>query len=183
MKASLLNTVVARLALAQITADSDGLYVSVVPSRETVKTLRWMNKLLEKAGLTSRSPVADWHITVVYSKVPPVDLPSLYDKAKLDAATIYLADTRAVEYWDGHKDQGVIVLTFDSPQLSRHNKILQDLGYTATFPEYTAHMTLASDIHPEITKEKALELVAELNKKLKPTTDLTFTGIRVEDIN
>lgn len=168
---------------AQLSPNNKGIYVSVCPTKETISKLRYLHEALLSKKLSGVSPIGDWHVTVCYSKVPSNNVYELYDKFNLDSKRIYRAMPNKLEYWTGHKNHGVIVLTFVSPELAIQNGIIQSAGYKATFPDYTPHLTLASYIHPSIDMQQAEALVADMNSKLINTGYLEFTGIRIEDVS
>lgn len=156
---------------------TEGCYASVVPLRKSVDKLRELrNKLV--GNIQGVLPLVDWHTTVIYSK-DNVDAESIYDKIGVDPSIQFLAKPVKVEYWDGHKGQGVLVLVMKSDGLTSLHARFRRLGLTPTFDPYVPHMTLASDFDdPELGKELAASLTESLDD-----TVLEFCGLRVEDVS
>lgn len=156
---------------------TEGCYASVVPLRKSVDKLRELrNKLV--GNIQGVLPLVDWHTTVIFSK-DNVDANSIYDKIGVDPSIQYTAKPVKVEYWDGHKGQGVLVLLLKSDGLQKLHTRFRRLGLTPTFDPYVPHMTLASDFNdPELGKMMAASLTKSLDN-----TALEFCGLRVEDVS
>lgn len=164
-----------------------GLYISVSPVRESVNKLRlFRDMLLEYASDEEIDigvqPIINWHVTVIYSKTNPENLEELYDNFALDAGKVYEAKVSKIELWDGHKNQGVIVLMLDCPELVKLNKKFQDSGLKVSFPDYDPHITLADSVYAKTDKAEAEKLVEELNDALG-NISLKLTGIMAENVS
>ena len=97
-------------------------------------------------GIASTLPAGDMHVTIAFSR-EPVDWSSLTpDQGTLTA----VGGTRfAHQFAPKAKDNGALVLRFESPALDARWKAFCDAGASWDFPEYSPHITLTYSV-PEV---------------------------------
>lgn len=86
------------------------------------------------------------HCTIMYSSKRKCS-PGLADHVL--PALVATAPIVALDYWDGHDDEGYIVAKLDSPLMNERNAFWTNKGLQHSFPDYTAHVTL---LHGEPAK-------------------------------
>jgi hypothetical protein len=163
----------------------EGAYISVIPDRRGVETLRVFTSQLKKYGLEEFvSANNDFHVTVMYSEnqaPDPDKLPYLKPEARIQA---YLM---ALNVWPGHDEDGHIVGRLHSPALVALNKFWSDLGCVSeNFDEYKPHVTLASGFlkNGGTLPPTASLYIKKCNQYLKETPlKLTLFGHRIENIS
>jgi len=161
-----------------------GLYISVMPSAASVRNLEPVINVLHSFGV-SYTGMPNLHVTVLYSSTSVSDLDQLYKTAEIDPTNIYIANVDKFEYWAGHKNQGVLVLKLNSPQLEKVHYKLRKEGYKVNFPDYQAHMTFVDDLHDQGFNEKrSKQLVKILNGQLSGVLNkLELTGMKAESVS
>lgn len=148
---------------------SSGTYVCVLPDKESKLKLAKIS-----AALGHPIPIAeveDLHSTVMYSKGSfPREL-SLPRKR-------FGAKVVGLEFWDGHNNDGYVVVILDSPDLVARNRFWTAQGLKHSFDDYTPHVTLFSKI------EKTPELVNKINAVSKKAigTTLVFDQEQIEGL-
>ena len=151
-----------------------GLYCCVTPVKGFGQLRKILSDRLEEENIDCE-PFEEMHCTIMYSRD---DAPhSIRVIQLLDAPPFsYKAWTDKLDYWDGHDGKGYLVLRLTSHDLAVRHEQYKDLGCTHSFPNYEAHITIASDI-------KKPDCFAELNRMLKNNKfEITFNGEHVEDI-
>ena len=148
---------------------SSGTYICVIPDEESTLKL-----IKISAALGYKIPsdeVENLHSTVMYSKGKfPKGLPLERKR--------FGAKISGIEFWDGHDNDGYVVLTLDAPDLVARNRFWAAQGLTHSFEDYTPHVTLFSKI------EKTQDLVNKINalgSKVVGTT-LVFNQEQVEGL-
>lgn len=164
--------------------EKDGLYISVMPTAESVKNLSYLFTTIKNIGLEYTGMV-NLHVTVIFSATTTKDLDKLYKQAKIDPAKTFEAKVKKFDYWEGHKNQGVLVLLLDCPELETAHYNLREKGYSVTYPDYKPHMTIIDDLHTQgYNGKKAKNLAAILNAQvLGSHRTIQLTGMKAEAAN
>lgn len=135
---------------------TNGLYSAVTPMSDHVSSVV---EIAKELGLEVDEDKL--HVTIVYSKVNPVEpgeVEAFTRKDEEHKAIIY-----AVDSWVGHNGKTYIVLKLVSEALTMQNAMYHQLGAEHTFIPYAPHITLSKDI--EVDDEMKAKFKA-LNKKL-----------------
>ncbi len=173
-----------KLEKAAFLKEDTGLYVSVIPTAAAIRNMQPIIDAIQSFGL-SYTGMPNLHVTVIYSSTSVKDLDQLYKSAEIDPSLMFVANIVKFEYWEGHKNQGVLVLKLKCPQLETVHYALREDGYKVSYPDYQPHMTLIDNLHEQGYKEKkAKQLVQILNSQLQainPRIDLT--GMKAESTN
>lgn len=163
-----------------------GTYISALPTAATVKLLEPLRELLIEEDFKNLHPVLNWHITVVHSKDNIEDVDQLYGLFPMESDRTFPASVDYVTWWPGHNKKGYLVVKLKSPELSRLNKQLRDLGLKVSFDDYEAHITLAEEVLKTHDEDQMHAIVSKLNlyvMKNLIADQLEFTGIRLEDVS
>jgi hypothetical protein len=130
--------------------------------------------VLEEEGIKC-DPVDELHCTLMYSAK---EAPHSIRVSKLlnEGPFQFKATPEKLEFWPGHDQVGYVVLKMSSRDLQARFNQYVDLGCEHSFPDYQAHMTIASHV---TSKPKCL---TELNKELCMMLPIKFSGEHVEDI-
>lgn len=119
---------------------NSGTYVSVSPDDESKKYIREMVK-----SLNPPFPLDifddEAHMTIMYSRHECIDEDQLQFPESIVALPLKF------EYWDGHDNDGYLVLKMISKPASDLNQHLLDLGAEHSFDDYTPHMTIIHGIY------------------------------------
>ena len=115
----------------------------------------------------------DLHVTVMYSKV--AILP--YYVINVDHSFFTETNAIGVEYWDGHDDDGYLVVKIESSDLQRLHSKWKQCGAVPTFSDYTPHMTLKTPF------KKNDDLVKKLDERVKNIPlNLTLLQEQIQDL-
>jgi hypothetical protein len=170
-----------RIVEASLSGD-EGCYISVLPDRGAVWWLTKLRDMLPRDLHRHAHVDADFHSTVLYTK-DNIDHHAVHNVGGLDPSIVYKAEPREVVYWNGHKNQGVIVLTLKCAELERlHYFLRNQFGVSATFDEYVPHITLCSDFG-EIDKKELSKILKDMNRYIQDAKPLNLCGIRAEDVS
>lgn len=138
--------------------DADaGCYVWVTPDASACQAL---------VGLLRTAPfktfdATELHTTVLYSPTLP-DYRNVPDFE--DGVNWYDGDIVAVESWIDHKNRTIVVLKIESKPLQDLHDALLKVGFTYTYPDYKAHMTIAKGIELDAA---ARLWINKLNERLE----------------
>lgn len=179
-----LKTKVSKLETSSFLTTGEGLYVSVVPSADSIKVLDPVIDSLLNTGL-SYTGLPNLHVTVIYSSTSVKDVDEMYRNAEIDPAERFIATIEKFEYWPGHKNQGVLVLKMKSPALEKVHQGLREDGYEVTYPDYQAHMTFIDNLHEQGFDEvKSKKLVQFVNAQFALAgKKIELTGMKAESTN
>lgn len=161
----------------------DGTYASVKPTDASAARLQAFCIVAKSMGFEKVTSPLDLHVTVMYSQVGlnhdyQLDLWSKY----FSVEKVFSADVGDFTHWAGHDDEGYLVLELKSTALTELNGLLRDkYGLKSSFPDYKAHVTIATDAYVNGSPDKAEACCERLNSMRKPAT-LNFCGLRVEDL-
>jgi hypothetical protein len=120
----------------------DGLYVSVNPSLsgKFFKFYEFCSDILRSKGLPVYPPL-ELHATLVYSQ----DSPSVEACNHLvDPERHFDGVVTGTEMYEGHDNDGYLVLLIDSPSLQKRHKQWKEIGASHSFDAYKCHITLCS---------------------------------------
>lgn len=151
---------------------TSGIYTSATPSIESVSKIV---ALLESADYPfSLDKFKDEaHMTIMYCRNEAIDADSVSVEDEIIALPLRF------EHWNGHDNNGYIVLKCVSkPASDLHDHIL-GLGAEHSFSDYTPHITISTDVGTtDVTEliEKLTTLV-----KSKPVFLVNFDTINIED--
>ena len=173
-----------KFELAEFLDNENGLYISVIPTAAAVRNLQPIIDAIQSFGLTYTG-MPNLHVTVLYSKTSVTDLDALYKGSEIDPSNFFVANILKFEYWEGHKNQGVLVLKLKCPQLEKVHYELREQGYKVSFPDYQPHMTFIDNLHEQGYKEKkAKQLVQILNGQLQAVNPrVELTGMKAEAVS
>ena len=128
-----------------------GVYVSVIPTEDTLKVLS------EVAGVLGFNPdPSKFHVTVMYSKKAPNSVQTYGSK-------IHNATLDKVEVFTGHDDKNYLAAKLQSDSLQFLHKSWCKRGAEHSFDSLMPHVTLWSDV--EVTPQLTTRVDA-LNKRL-----------------
>lgn len=134
-----------------------GIYVSVLPTDDSKNVIRETIK-----NLNPPFPLDMFddnaHMTIMYSRDEHID----EDQLQLPDSIIALPIK--FEYWDGHDNDGYLVLKMISKPASELNEHIISLGAEHSFADYTPHMTIIHKIYDY--RDKINEWLEEANKNL-----------------
>lgn len=120
-----------------LTEDSSGSYVCVLPDDLTKARLIAIASMLNIS--LSYDQVEDLHSTIVYAR-------GCFPKDPTTSSSVFGAMINQLQYWDGHDNEGYLVIILDSPQLVARNRYWAAQGLEHSFEDYTPHVTLATGI-------------------------------------
>lgn len=151
--------------LTPLTKES-GAYVSVTPDATGLRTL---SELAIALGVVT--DVDKLHCTLSYAK-------NCFPTAGADNCLRFGAKIVGIEFWDGHDNDGYLVVKFDSPDLEARNRFWTSHGLKHSFDDYTPHSTLVSKL------EKTPELIIRIGKVVRIAygRSITFTNETIEGI-
>lgn len=147
-------------------SEGSGAYVSVTPDNDGIRTL---SEIAITLGVVT--DVDKLHCTLSYARdcVPTARaVPTLHFGAKV----------AGLEFWDGHDNDGYLVVILDSPDLVARNRYWTEQGLKHSFDDYTPHSTLIHKI------DKTPDLVARMGKvsRLAYGRTLTFVNETIEGL-
>lgn len=139
-----------------------GIYVSVSPDDGSKNSIREIVK-----SFNPPFPLDifddDAHMTIMYSRHDYID------ENKLQIPESIVALTSKFEYWDGHDNDGYLVLKMISKPASDLHQHILELGAEHSFDDYMPHMTIIHGIYnykkeinewlQKVNKESILKLV------------------------
>ena len=138
-----------------------GAYVSVVPTVPAAcKLVDWATEI---GFILTPEEVEELHCTVMYS---PKDNPR---QDISNPGQIYTARFIGLEWWPGHKGEGVVVARLQSSELGLRKLDWELQGCRSTFEGYIPHVTLKSRINLDP------QLTANLRKRLNRSVGETLT--------
>lgn len=134
----------------------EGLYISVVPDKESLQKLsEFCKRNFGKVDLE------DIHCTLMYSEVGIARGVALkFSKPR------YIAYADYFEYWEGHDKAGYLVLKLRSEELEEEHSRLKVAGCKPTYDIYSPHITIVTPIDKEEGEKKVLIGNAGLSNKL-----------------
>jgi hypothetical protein len=149
---------------------SSGTYVCALPDAETQTKLARVSAALGHP--LSQEKIEDLHSTIIYAKG------NFPNGLELQRGQRFGAKVTGLEFWDGHDNDGYVVLLLDSPDLMARHQFWVSRGLTHSFEDYTPHVTLFDKI------EKTADLVAKINSVAKKAigTTLVFDQEQVEGL-
>lgn len=152
--------------LTPLTKESSGAYVSVMPDAQGLQTLA---NIAVALGVVSDPD--EMHCTLSYAK-------GCTTKAVANPNLRFGAKIKGIEYWDGHDNDGYLVVMLYSSDLKNRNRYWTARGLKHSFQDYTPHTTLVSKI------EKTPELVTLMGKVGRYVTGqlITFTNETLEGL-
>lgn len=119
---------------------NSGIYVSVSPDDESKKYIREMVK-----SLNPPFPLDifddEAHMTIMYSRNECIDEDQLQFPESIVALPLKF------EYWDGHDNDGYLVLKMISKPASDLHQHILELGAEHSFDDYMPHMTIIHGIY------------------------------------
>lgn len=125
--------------------------------------------------------LADLHCTVMYSKTP-VPVGKIDENKQLpDPRFIQEVGVKGITWWPGHKEQGVLVLLLDPTHIQHLHEKWKKLGAIPTYPDYTPHITLATDI--EYTDKIKSLVENKMNEIDDNPFRITLIQEQVEDLS
>ena len=146
MKLEAKSRLVAKVA-RPLTRESGGTYICVLPDQDSIKTLLRIGDYL---GL--RVDSTELHCTLSYAR-------SCFPKAaKTSKRRTFTATITGLQFWDGHDNDGYLVVTLDSPSLVERNRYWAEHGLKHSFDDYSPHVTLVSKL------DKTPELITAMDK-------------------
>lgn len=153
-----------------LTPQSGGTYVCVLPNAMSKIRLLQIGRLL---GEDLRDQLDELHTTLMYSRghFPINDRPN----PRLE----HQATIVDIEHWDGHDNDGYLVLKLKSQSLQERHRYWSDNGLVHSFEDYTPHVTLASGIGA-LTPE--LKARMDVVRPKVVGTDLVLTNEQVEGL-
>ena len=157
-----------------------GTYCSVTPDIAFCEYLNKCSKVVDALGMKSTSAL-NHHVTLVHSK-NTISKPSHHEiwSKGFHGSTTFKASHTGFTHWAGHDDTGYVVLTLSSPTLSDFNRqLVNEYGLAGSFPDYTPHITVATDVYGKATY--AEDLILALNEIPRPP-NLTLSGMKFEDL-
>ena len=114
---------------------ANGTYASLILSKDSQDKL---NQFMSSQIATGVDP-STYHCTVMYSRVPVPQADYVL------APTPISARAKAYEIFPSKDGKKCLVLLIDSQEANDLHQHLMDLGASYDYPEYKAHITLASD--------------------------------------
>lgn len=130
-----------------LTRESSGTYVCVLPDEESTATLLRIGDYL---GIKVDS--SELHCTLSYAK-------GCFPKqAKTSKARRFSARIAGLQFWDGHDNDGYLVVMLDSLSLIQRNQYWAAHGLKHSFDDYSPHVTLVSKL------DKTPELITAMDK-------------------
>ncbi len=162
----------------------DGLYISVLPTASAISLLEPVIASIQASGLTYTG-LPNLHVTVIYSETEVKDVDYMYRMAHIAPERKFLATVDCFEYWEGHKNQGVLVLKMKSAALTEVHLSLREDGYKVGFPDYTPHMTFIDNLHEQnFDSARSQKLVKYLNSHFGlEGRFLELTGMKAEAVS
>lgn len=148
------------------TSDYDGVsgvYVSVNPSENSKAFIR---KLISdtKPPFSLDQFDEEAHTTIMYSRNATIDEGRLKIPSDISALPVKL------EFWDGHDNDGYLVLSLISkPAKDFHDEVLA-LGAEHSFKDYHPHMTIRHGLN----KESVVGWIEGANDHIKTNTKLIW---------
>lgn len=123
-------------------ADSNGTFIGIrLTSESANRILAW----LEENNVKDPTPFKELHVTLLVDKTNTLD----HDPIRYDPPLVPKQDTYKVELFG--KDQNILVLTFDCPQLTkRHDQVKKRFNVVEDWDEYRPHITLTYTVQ-EVT--------------------------------
>lgn len=153
-----------------LTPSSGGTYVCVLPNAMSKIRLLQIGRLL---GFDLRGDLDELHSTLMYSRGHfPFD-------DRVDTRLEHPATIVDIEHWDGHDNDGYLVLKLKSQSLQERHRYWLDNGLVHSFEDYTPHVTLASGIGALTTELKAR---MDVVRPKVVGTDLVLTHEQIEGL-
>lgn len=118
----------------------NGTYAEVLPSS---KSLRIVEKIIQKLGIKNPTPSNEIHCTVTYSRRP---CPGLTD---YEPDLPVSAKIRGFEIFPMQSGGRCLVLELDSDDIRELHEYAIDMGCTHDYDEYHPHVTLTYDWHSD----------------------------------
>lgn len=154
--------------LRPLTLDSEGTYISVLPTEISAKEFMRIAEFLP----IEEPELDELHCTLIYSPENTLISPVAVN------ARMYSAVIDDVKFWKSASGKGYVVVTLTSPQLMTRHKEWLNQGLIHTYDDYTPHVTLAEDVAFSTGLEFAMISAAEAFKgKHVFFTDETLEGI------
>lgn len=156
---------VIHMKLLEIKKPPAGTYAA---GRFTDKSVAAIRSYVDNCKIPNPLSPLDYHVTILYSKkhLPDYKAAGVYDEP-------IQATPRKVKIWENKDGKNVLVLTLDSPALTRrHKKLMDEHDASYDFATYKPHVTLSYDVGdfdiknlPEFEDE--LEIHKEYSNDLK----------------
>ena len=154
--------------LRPLTLDSEGTYISVLPTEVSAKEFMQIAKFLP----IEEPEMDELHCTLIYSPGHTLISPVA------DNARVFSGVIEDVKFWKSKTGKGYVVVTLTSPQLMTRHKEWLNQGLIHTYDDYSPHVTLAEDVTFSVGLEFAMISAAEAFKgKHVFFTDETLEGI------
>lgn len=150
-----------------LTRESSGTYVCALPDKDAVATLLRIGDYL---GIKVDS--SELHCTLSYAK-------GCFPKqAKTSKARRFSARIAGLQFWDGHDNDGYLVVMLDSLSLIERNQYWAAHGLKHSFDDYSPHVTLVSKL------DKTPELITAMDKTSRVFINriLVFTNETIEGL-
>ena len=150
-----------------LTRESSGTYVCALPDKDAVATLLRIGDYL---GIKVDS--SELHCTLSYAK-------GCFPKgAKTSKSRQFTAVVKGLEFWDGHDNDGYLVVLLESPSLTQRNQYWAAHGLKHSFDDYSPHVTLVSKL------DKTPELITLMDKTARVFINraLVFTNETIEGL-
>jgi hypothetical protein len=148
---------------------SSGVYVCALPNEESknnfLNIIKSTNPPFELTYFNDEA-----HMTLVYSRDARLDVDGLVFPNELFALPIKF------EFWDGHDNDGYLVMSFISkPASDFHNKLLEN-GAKHSFDDYHPHMTIVHGINKNLVND----WIDNANKSFQSTL-VKFDTIKISN--
>jgi hypothetical protein len=148
-----------------------GLYACVYPARGLRQYLEIVENHIPEVQIQD-----ELHCTLMYSRNAQ---PSPLIAAQLvnTGPSSFYAIPKCFDYWDGHDNEGYLVLRVESEALNKRHMEWRRAGARHSFPDYESHITMCTG--HKVSKE----LLASMNESLDNSFGgITFVGEHIEDI-
>lgn len=155
-----------------LTRESSGTYVCVLPDDESRGFLSHIAN-----SLRVHADPYELHSTLMYAK-------GCFPKnASYSRRATFGARIKGIEYWDGHDNDGYLVVILDSPGLVNRHRYWTEHGLKHSFDDYTPHVTLATRIEktPELM-ERVGKVATRVNGRLIHLTNETIEGLKPKKV-
>lgn len=139
-----------------------GLYASVVPVYGTRDLWSRLTDTFKKFEVIPE-PEDELHVTLMYSREHAPDVFHLENMFADPLHSIHAKPSR-LEYWNGHDNDGYVVLHLESEDLHRRHAHYKEIGCTHSFEDYAPHMTVVKGLDNTPDVQAAID---EINKHLQ----------------
>jgi len=145
----------------------DGFYAWLDPNEDGYATLSEFKRRFRTPELKYENTTG-LHTTLIYHTGPLPDDPVLPE----DPVQLSALGTN-VECWEDHKGRSILVLRLYSPDIEKLHNQLVSQGFSHSFPDYNAHVTLGKfeEFNPDIVRDMnayldAKPMVVEFQPKI-----------------